>query len=198
MKSKTRTSPSKTFQFIFPGIEQIKNELAKLEKALKDYGHDNLFYQTDSEDFKEIIKRIETIEGDVKCIYDKDEQSSPLAKSLVDLEKVFKNNENYIHEFYPEKEPEFVDKIKELIGEKIPANPQLEVGGALKKHSEANEYIGFIGNWVRMANKVEDYLDWSDKIQVVIPDMNGKGRIRKSWSGQLRLSLKSNMKCCRL
>jgi len=170
--------PLMTFKFIFPGIEQIKTELAQFDKTLKDYGRDNLFYKTDSEDFKEIIKRVETIEADIKCIYNKEEQSSSLAKAVEDLKGVFKEKEIFILEFYPEREPAFVAKIKELIGEKEIEPPEkkfLEVGGSLEKLAEAKGYKEFTGNWVGMANKVDDYLGWSDKIQVVIPDEDWDG-----------------------
>ena len=142
---------------------------------MKDYGRDNLFYKTDSEDYKKIIKRIETIEADINCIFNKDQQSSSLAKAIEDLKNVFKNNEDTILKFYPERKPAFVAKIKELIGEEVPANPQLEVGTALEKLAEAKGYKDFVGNWVGMANKVEDYLEWSDKIDVVIPDEDWDG-----------------------
>ena len=161
------------FMFWFPGREQIVPVLDDFDKALKSYRRDNIFFKTDSEDFKKIIKKIEVIEQDIICIHDVNNKTSSLLSSLGALkdELEIEENKEVIKNFYPEIKPFFIAQVAELLSIKDNQKlKRLQVGGALKLKDEADRYTGFIGKWVAMAKETKAYLIWLGRLKLGNPE----------------------------
>jgi hypothetical protein len=145
----------------------MNEELSDFDRLLKKYRKNNLFFKTDSDDFKKILKKLETIEQDINCIYSADPPSSPLKESSSKLDAILIEKGSTISGFYPGKIPLFKPQAEKLLPRTDKDTPiQLPVGGALKLRDDIDKTSEFIRIWANLAVDTKAYLEMADQIRV--------------------------------
>jgi hypothetical protein len=147
-------------------IDAIRGYKKDFDSSLSTYDKSNWLFDTNSEDYKNLIKTLETAEDDPRLFGDK----NGLGKSLQDLSNELSGFAKFIGEEFPvDRDPVLIKPAADLL--KAFALP---VGGAEKIKERADGYIKLIKDWEGLAKEIKRYRLWtinlSDKNDTMTPD----------------------------
>lgn len=153
--------------FVFKNYELDDENIIKyqtdFDNAFKVYKSSYLFFfDTNSEEFKNLIKSLETAENDAKVFGNPENQKSLFNQSLQSLHVSLKSFRDFLNKQFPHSQirrPNFVQFAADLLNGK-----HLKVGQAEKIKTKADEYVDMIIQWKNMAAKIRSYRAWGMKL----------------------------------
>ncbi|MBC8492759.1 MAG: hypothetical protein H8D43_03155 [Chloroflexi bacterium] len=142
----------------YDAIEQYRNGF---DEALRAYtGSYRLLFDTSSEEFKKLIKTLETAENDAQVFGDPENERSLFGQSLQKLHESLESFRRFVNDqFVVPRRPAFVKHAAYLLEER-----KLKVGEAQKIKNKADEYVEMIKQWKAMAAKIRRYRLWGQKL----------------------------------
>jgi hypothetical protein len=148
--------------------EKVKDYLARFDAALSTYAQDNLFFDENSEDYKKIVRMLETAEKDAQLFGDAEEKEKLLfGESLQDLQEELESFVKFLDEEFPVyRQPALVTPAANLL-----KGGPLEVGAAQKIISQVQQYVNLIKTWQDMAKQIRRYELWAEELQKKEDDM---------------------------
>jgi hypothetical protein len=143
-----------------PDEESIRTYQGEFWREVQRYARDNIFFNTASDDFKKLVKTLETAESDAKHLGEqtgRDGRSgSRFGESLRILGAALESFDKFLkNEWGEDRTPALVKPAANLLD-----GGQLAVGAVQKISTQAKDHATLIENWRKMAVEVKRYTLW--------------------------------------
>jgi hypothetical protein len=168
-----QTAFKKLYQgYSFGDYEVNVNEIERYEQAFKEalsaYARSHLFFDVESDDYKNLVKALKKAEEDahrIGHVGDSGNEQSPFGDSLLDLQTELEELASFLNNKFPgvDKKPAFVTSAAALV-DPPDGKELLAVGTAQKITTNAQGYVDLIKDWRDMAVQVKQYLLWASRI----------------------------------
>jgi len=143
-----------------PDEGTIRQYQREFWREVRRYARDNILFNTASDDFKKLVKTLETAESDAKQLGEqtgRDTRSdSRFGESLRALGAALESFDTFLKKEWGE------DRTPALVGPAanlLDGGP-LAVGAVQKVSTQAKEYVALIENWRKMAAEIKRYTLW--------------------------------------
>jgi tetratricopeptide (TPR) repeat protein len=171
-----------SFKGYEPDYDVIRQYRDGFDEALKAYTSSyRLLFDTSSEEFKKLIKTLETAEDDAKVFGEPENCRSLFGQALQKLQESLESFRQFVNDQFPSpRKPAFVKYAAYLL-----EGRKLKVGEAQKIKNKADEYVELVKQWKDMAANIQRYRLWGEKLLEKESEISGTVEPMPNWDSEM-------------
>ena len=171
-----------SFKRYEPDYDALGEYQDGFDEALKAYTSSyRLLFDTSSEEFKKLIKTLETAENDAKVFGEPENSRSLFGQALQKLQESLESFRHFVNDQFPSpRKPAFVKYAAYLL-----EGRKLKVGEAQKIKNKADEYVEMVKQWKDMAANIQRYRLWGEKLLEKESEISGTTEPMPNWDREM-------------